>query len=52
MTGENVTDGSAQKAHGSNMLGHIEAYVLGEDYEEYIERMDSLIELNGILAIS
>lgn len=31
-----------------NVVGNNEAYVLGEDYVEYMERMDALIELNGI----
>lgn len=30
------------------IIGHIEAYVIGDDFNDYIERMDSLIELNAI----
>lgn len=32
------------------ITGHIEAYVIGDDYNDYIERMDSLMGLNAIEA--
>lgn len=35
---------------GKNVIGSIEPYNLGEDYVEYIERMDLLIDLNSIEA--
>lgn len=31
-----------------NVVGHIEPYVLGDEYTEYMERMDMLIALNEI----
>lgn len=30
------------------VIGHIEAYVYGDDFNDYIERMDSLIALNTV----
>lgn len=30
------------------IIGHIEAYVLGDDYNDYMERMDSLLTLNAV----
>lgn len=30
------------------VIGHIEAYVYGDDFNDYIERMDSLIALNSV----
>lgn len=42
MTGETV----ANKAN--SVVGHIEPYTLGDDYSDYIERMDSLLTLNAV----
>lgn len=32
------------------VIGHIEGYIIGDDFNDYIERMDSLIALNAIEA--
>lgn len=33
-----------------SIIGRIEAHVIGDDFNDYIERMDSLIKLNEIAA--
>lgn len=45
---ENDSSLASVKPRVANILGHIEPYVLGDDYADYMERMDSVIELNGI----
>ena len=30
------------------LIGTIENYIVGEDFDSYIERMDQLLDLNGI----
>lgn len=32
----------------NSIWGHIEPYVLGDEYKDYIERMDLLITLNKV----
>lgn len=42
MTGDTV------ERKANSVVGHIEPYSLGDDYSDYMERMDSLITLNAV----
>lgn len=41
------TNSASTKGTSRKCIGHIEPYVLGEDYSDYMERMDMLISLNA-----
>lgn len=48
MGNEKTTNVESEKTRVTHVLGNIEAYALGDDYVEYMERMDMLLALNGI----
>lgn len=43
-----MTGDSTKPTQVGSIMGHIEAYILGDDFNDYIERMDLLIALNSV----